>query len=290
MLQQLTAAARAPVPPPSWWTADVGFCGGVETWRYPTSYYFDGTDRPGPNGEPVACVQIVLAGWGHFQAQGQEPQKIAAGKAFLVTNPAQHRYYLPDGSPGWTFAWAAIHHPYVRDRVAKQVTATGPLFDVSPDGALTASVVRLVRGAIKKDFSDQFEAEKALFEFVLSYERSSRQPGESKSASEAQRLKDQVRSCIVARLPRAMGVSSIAAEFGMSRSHFSQVFRERTGLTPARFVTEVRIQNAARLLLDTRAPLKAIADVCGFANASHFSKVFRRIRHMTPVSFREGWR
>jgi AraC-like DNA-binding protein len=99
-----------------------------------------------------------------------------------------------------------------------------------------------------------------------------------------------VRSRIVASLPKAFAVDALAAEYGMSRSHFSHFFRARTGLTPARFATEVRIHEATRLLLDTRAPMKRIADACGFANANHFCKVFRRFQHLSPAAYRQAIR
>jgi AraC family transcriptional regulator len=57
-------------------------------------------------------------------------------------------------------------------------------------------------------------------------------------------------------------------------------------LTPAHFATEVRVHEAARLLRDTRASLRQIADQCGFADATHFCKVFRRILHLSPMSHR----
>lgn len=160
--------------------------------------------------------------------------------------------------------------------------------ETPPDGAFTACALRLVRGAIKKDFRDRFEVELALFEFVLAYERWAHQP--SDSSGEGQRLVEVVRSRIVASLPKAFAVDALAAEYGMSRSHFSHFFRARTGLTPARFATEVRIHAATRLLLDTRSPVKRIADVCGFANANHFCKVFRRLQHLSPAAYRQAIR
>jgi len=32
----------------------------------PTSYYFDGMNRPGPDDPPVVYFQLGLSGWGHF--------------------------------------------------------------------------------------------------------------------------------------------------------------------------------------------------------------------------------
>ena len=76
----------------------------------------------------------------------------------------------------------------------------------------------------------------------------------------------------------------------MSRTHFSHFFRTRTGLTPARFAAEVRAREATRMLLDNRAPLKQIAEACGFASVNYFCQVFRRFQHMGPMSYRRAVR
>jgi len=244
--------------------------------------------RLGRRDPPLFFFQFTMAGWGHFQLYGQPPQQVPAGAGFLAIVPSRHRYYLPADSPGWTFGWVGIYHPYLLARVTKQVAATGPFIETPPDGVLTASALRLVRGAIKKDFRDRYEVELALFEFVVSYERWADQA--SDHSGERQRLLDEVRTRIVASLPKAAGVDALAAEYGMGRSCFSHFFRARTGLTPARFATEVRIHEAARMLLDTRAPLKQIAAACGFASATHFCKVFRRFQHMSAASYRKSVR
>jgi AraC-like DNA-binding protein len=240
---------------------------------------------PSPDAStPALYLHFSLAGWGHFQVRGEPPQQVGPGKAFFTLLPSQHHCYLPKESPGWTFGWIAIYHPYLRAKIAKQVAATGPIIDIPTSGELTASVLRLLRGAIKKDFRDQFESEMAMFAFSVTFERWAQQRLEG--VARDARLVDEVRSRIIARLPKAIDVLSLAAEFGMSRSHFSRLFRDRTGLTPGHFATEVRIEEAACLLLDTHEPQKAIASACGFASANHFCKVFRRLRNLSPAAFR----
>ena len=288
ILHQIVELVRTPAAPPAWWTPTALFCGGIETRTDSDGHYRDGDSQREVPAAPGIYVQLSLAGWGHFQVQGEASQRVMAGRVVLATNSSEHRRYLPEESPGWTFVWLGIHHPYLRDRLAKQMAITGSVLDLPPNGALTANLLRLVRGAIRKDFRDRFEAEIALFEFVLTFERWAQQSAES--ISDGQSLMDEVRSCIVARLPKAIGVHTLAAEFGMSRSHFSHYFRERTGLTPAHFSTEVRVEQATRMLRETRDPLKAIADACGFASANHLCKVFRRLRHLSPASLRQECR
>ena len=286
-LHQLTQLLREPVPPPSWWTPLTAFFGSIETRTDPSEYYWDGMRRLGRNDAPLFAFQLTLAGWGMFQLYDEPPQRVSPGTAFVALMPSRHRYYLPEDSPGWTFGWISIHHPYLLDRMSKQVAATGPIIDVAPDGPLAAIAVRLMRGAIKKDFRDRHETELALFEFLVAYERSAQQAPES--SAEGQRLLQSVMSRVIASLPKALDVNALAAEYGMSRTHFSHFFRARTGLPPARFVADVRIHQATRMLLATRAPLKQIADACGFANANYFCKVFRRLQHMSPVSYRRAF-
>jgi AraC family transcriptional regulator, arabinose operon regulatory protein len=285
-LQQLIEISRKPVPAPAWWTPLTAYFGALETRTDPSTYHWDGMKRLGRDDAPLFAFQLTLAGWGHFQLYGERPRQVSPGTAFIALIPSRHRYYLPLASPGWTFAWVSIYHPYLLERMTKLVAETGPLVQVEPSGPLAAIGLRLVRGAIKKDFRDRYEAELALFEFLVACEQSVQQARDS--SGEGQRLADAVRARVLSSLPQTLDVRALAAEYGMSRTHFSHYFRARTGLTPAYFTAEVRVHHAARMLLDTRAALKHVAAECGFANANYFCKVFRRFQHMSPASYRRA--
>lgn len=286
-LRQLKRLLREPAAPPSWWTPLTAFFGSVETRTDSAAYHWDGMKRLAHGDAPLFAFQLTFAGWGHFQLYGEPARRVGAGTAFVAVMPSRHRYYLPKESPGWTFGWISIHHPYLLERITKQVKISGPLLEVAANGPLAAAAVRLMRGAIKKDFRDRFEVELALFEFLIAIERNAQQ--ERHGSREGQRLLLAIRERILASLPDALDVSDMAAEYGMSRSHFSHLFRTQTGLTPARYAAEVRVQHAARLLLETAAPLKQIADSSGFANANYFCKVFRRVQHMSPEAYRRAF-
>jgi transcriptional regulator GlxA family with amidase domain len=73
----------------------------------------------------------------------------------------------------------------------------------------------------------------------------------------------------------------------MSQSRFSHYFRARTGLTPAAFMIEARIKEAAHALVETSASLREVSETWGFANPSHFGKVFRRVLGTSPATYRD---
>jgi AraC-like DNA-binding protein len=286
LLGQLVKASRAPRPAPSWWTPAHAFFGSVETRTDPEAYRWDGMKRLGPRDRPLVFFQFTLAGWGCFQVYGRPPQRIPPGSSFFAVVPSRHRYYLPPESPGWTFGWLGIYHPYLVRRLAAQIAATGPLVPTSPDDPLVAIAARLVRGAFEKDFRDRFDVEMTLFELVIAYERLSHTLTDPDG--ERERLLETLRTRVMADPARPPAVADVAAEHGMTRSHFSHFLKARTGQSPARFMTELRIQEAARLLVQTRTPLKQIATACGFANVNHFGKVFRRFQHLSPATYRRS--
>jgi AraC-like DNA-binding protein len=265
------------------------FQASVETWTASGIHHLAGVSRQQRRRAPTITLYLTFAGWGHFCLRGEEPHQIDPGRGFLdSTEWPGVSHYLPKDSPGWTFARIEIYHPYLQFRLSEQVNGIRHVIDLRPDEPLTASVLRLVRAEILRDFQDQFEAERALFDFVLDLERWTRR--RVSGNREAQVLMEDARSFILANLPRATEVGTLAAKFGMSRCHFSHYFRRLTGISPAHFATEVRLQRVEAMLLNTREPLKRIADACGFANGNHLCKVFRRFRHTTPTAFRQAAR
>ena len=93
-----------------------------------------------------------------------------------------------------------------------------------------------------------------------------------------------------AHLSDAIQLSDFAQIAGMSRSHFSQVFRTTTGIPPHRWLLNARICRAQELLLDTKLPLAEVALSTGFADQSHFTKSFQRQIGTSPGTWRRSRR
>ncbi len=79
----------------------------------------------------------------------------------------------------------------------------------------------------------------------------------------------------------AHSLSSIARFTGMSPFHFARIFRELTGTPPHRYLMMVRLQQAAKMLLDG-ATVTETCFASGFANLSHFIRLFQRTFRLSP--------
>lgn len=81
-------------------------------------------------------------------------------------------------------------------------------------------------------------------------------------------------------------VDGLAASANMSPSHFSRIFRDEIGTSPARFVSQVRIERAAQLLVSTHLSVAHIAERVGMHDANYFARSFRRAYGASPKQYR----
>lgn len=82
-------------------------------------------------------------------------------------------------------------------------------------------------------------------------------------------------------------VEELAERAAMSPRNFARIFVRETGMTPARYIDQIRLQRAIRLLEDTTCPMETVAGESGFASAEQFRRVFRRRMGVTPIDYRE---
>ena len=81
-------------------------------------------------------------------------------------------------------------------------------------------------------------------------------------------------------------VESLAETSHMSRSAFSKHFQDAFHTSPMQLVTHVRLERAARMLVNSTLPVKSVASRCGFASRSHFSHAFKQHSGLAPNDFR----
>lgn len=73
----------------------------------------------------------------------------------------------------------------------------------------------------------------------------------------------------------------------MSPRNFTRVFTRETGVSPARFVEEVRLDAARQRLELGRDGLDQVAAATGFINSLNLRRVFERNLQITPSEYRE---
>ncbi len=81
-------------------------------------------------------------------------------------------------------------------------------------------------------------------------------------------------------------LKGIAAEFHMNPIYLGQLFRKNYGVYFNEYVLSLRIEEAKRLLRQTKKRMYEISEQVGFQNADYFAAQFEKLENMTPTDYR----
>lgn len=81
-------------------------------------------------------------------------------------------------------------------------------------------------------------------------------------------------------------LAEVAEHVALNPSYLSRMFSEQTGDTFRNYVTNIRIQAAARLLVTTQETVYSICEAVGYTDLKHFYGQFKKIMQITPTEYR----
>ncbi|MEV0266746.1 GlxA family transcriptional regulator [Streptomyces sp. NPDC050617] len=107
------------------------------------------------------------------------------------------------------------------------------------------------------------------------------------AAQTAQRrpLRD-VQQWITERPDADLSVEALARRANLSPRHFARAFQAETGVAPGRYVDQVRLEAARRLLEDTADGIEEISRACGYGTPEAMRRAFLRTVGTAPAEYR----
>ena len=127
----------------------------------------------------------------------------------------------------------------------------------------------------------------ALATRYLQLDTASSNSVEPRVSSLPTRVLNRVLEKIESNLDADLSLANLAKESGYSRAHFLRMFQSATGLTPHRYVVNLRIQRAQERLRQ-KDRIIDVAASCGFSSQSHMTTLFRQCLATTPAEFRRN--
>ncbi|WP_455672986.1 AraC family transcriptional regulator [Phocaeicola sp.] len=87
-------------------------------------------------------------------------------------------------------------------------------------------------------------------------------------------------------LNKTIRLADIAAEVKLSVSYLSSLFEEKTGSSPLRYLTYLRIQEACHYLDFTNLKINQISPLVGYEDSLYFSRLFTKTMGMPPSAYK----
>ena len=208
--------------------------------------------------------------------------QINCGEMILL-RPGVWHSYKPDLETGWEEFWIGFKGPVIDER-AKLGFLSKTIYRVG----VSEDIVSIYNDAIKiaiqeKPSYQQYLAGTVNMLLGLAVYRDTNHDVPTDYVSEKI---DTAKHLIRSRFNENLDLEEIARDTGMSYSWFRKKFRELTGISPAKYILGLRIQEACRLLSESEFSIKEIAWRLNFDDASYFSAMFLREVGMSPKEYR----
>jgi AraC-like DNA-binding protein len=254
---------------------------------YPTRGHADGYYFELSRGRRLNEYQLlyITEGEGTFHSASVSEAKLREGDLFLLF-PGEWHSYHPTPDTGWKSYWIGFRGRNMDDRVrAGFLSPQKPIYHVGFSDEIVGLYKEAYRTAIiEAAYSQQLMAGMVnhLIGLMYSLERNI-QLGRNQAHVD---LISRARLRIRESLESSLTIQQVADEIGVSYSNFSKLFKEHTGISPAIYQQDLRLQRAKELLSTTNMSVKEIAYRLNFESPDYFSAKFKSKTGRRPSELR----
>lgn len=218
----------------------------------------------GPAVRRYTLIHYVMEGRGSFFARGKE-YPVREGEAFLI-RPDEATTYRADWDKPWEYLWIGF-----TGRMSKQFHTLPAVIRPNRHRMTCMLDARQISGMREEFLAGQ------LFLLLASLLEDDRPTDRAK---EAKNYLDQ-------NYMRAVRLEALAKSMGLDRRYLSRLFKAGNGMTMQRYLTQRRMEEAARLL-EQGYPVAVVGRMVGYEDAFHFSKAFRQYHGLCPRDWKKG--
>jgi AraC-like DNA-binding protein len=231
-------------------------------------------------------LMMCVEGHGYAVIDGQEAH-LTAGELLMIPRRTPHSYWAAPDNP-WSIYW--VH--FLGDD-------TGHYIDRIPrggqpvpiDSSAEEEAVHLFRRCLDALYDGYglpnliYAAQSVQHILSLLLYRNRALPMEYGKRHRRSSV-DSIVQFMQVNIREPLTLAEFAAEAGMSVSHFSELFRVRTGKSPMAYFVDLRIRHACRLLDLGGQSIKSVAVECGYRDPYYFSRVFKKVMGSSPDKYR----
>ena len=114
--------------------------------------------------------------------------------------------------------------------------------------------------------------------------------GTAPALDDARRAVLQARAFITMRLATDLTASRVADHVGITPRHLNRLLKQARLPPLSGLITQTRMNHARSLLKRRDVTVKAVANMCGYADPAYFTRAFRQTTGVTPTTYMENQR
>ncbi len=258
----------------------VGFESVPEHSSYPKTGHPAGYSFNFEAGRVLQEFQLVYItkGKGQFASSQIQLSEISEG-TMLILKPGEWHTYRPNETTGWESYWVGFS-----GSVTENLITDNQAIQIGYDEEMVG-LYRKILEVSNNERPGYQQLLSGILIHLLAYLFYRENDKNWKDKDVLTKI-DKARVIIREKINTTISPEELAASLNMSYTWFRRVFRQYTGLAPAQYITQLKIQKAKELLSVTAMPVKEIALELGYESIDYFSTQFRKQTEQTPTQYR----
>lgn len=243
-------------------------------------------ERKEPINQYVFIYCIDGAGWYRI---GKDEYSVSANQYFILPAGIPHAYAANESNP-WTIYWihfkGALAPHYAKD-------AMQPM-DIKPEiHSRISNRINLfeeIFNTLKAGYSNEnLHYVTSLFHYYLGSLRYVQQYRKANSSMvDDENVVEVAIHYMKENMEKRVTLQDISDHIGYSPSHFSMLFKKKTGHSPLSYFNLLKIQQACLMLDSTDMKINQICYKIGIEDTYYFSRLFSKIMGMAPREYRKS--
>ncbi len=259
----------------------VGFESISEHSSYPKTGHPAGYSFNVAAGRVLQEFQLVYIteGKGQFASERVQLCDISEG-IILILKPGEWHTYRPNETTGWECYWVGFS-----GSVTENLNTENQIIQIGYDEEMVG-LYRKILEVSNNERPGYQQLLSGILIHLIAYLFYRERDKNWKDKDVLTKI-DKARLIIREKINTTISPEELAASLNMSYTWFRRMFRQYTGLAPAQYIAQLKIQKAKELLSVTTMPIKEIALELGYESIDYFSTMFRKQTGMSPGEFRK---
>lgn len=227
----------------------------------------------GPGKRNLYIIHYVLSGKGYFNGHSVEQ-----GQGFLIY-PNMYEHYFPDKKNPWKFLWI-ISEDKNMVKLFKEYNANKltNVFEYSN----VFDLVEIKNMIIANN--NKFYGSTKIAEIFLSIFNNCKKQTINRKKTEDIYF-DHCVQYIKTNVYRRLKVEELVKILGISQSYIYKIFMKKCGMSPQKYIMNLKIEQAKALLTSSDMTVTEVASSVGYEDALNFSKIFKAYTGASPTQF-----
>lgn len=205
---------------------------------------------------------------------------------FMILPPGKYHMYQADINAPWTIYWVHFSGSMINEfnnrlNTNKFILPT----EITYDKQIIEVWYEMYK-ALENNFSapNLAYANLCLYRFLSFFLC----PDKKMSVPEVENPIDLSIMYMRSNIDKSMSVEDLAKQLQYSCSHYTTLFKKKTGLAPIEYFIRMKIHYACQLLSQSDLKIKNITDKIGYNDSFYFSRLFKKITGKSPKEYRRS--